>query len=200
MSEQSRLFDFDPQPTRPARTARAGRRPNYSLFFAIIPDSRTARLITEISEAFVVEKGLEGNLLEAHRLHVTLHPVVAADALPSKVIEAAKQVGSSIVASEFDVRFDRALVYSSSRAFVLAADQGAAEIWKFHTQLGIALANAGFSVSKNFNPHMTFMYGNYAAAQYPIPPIEWTAKEFTLICSHNGKHVHEYVGRWPLRN
>jgi 2'-5' RNA ligase len=46
---------------------------------------------------------------------------------------------------------------------------------------------------------MTVSYGGANLGERPVEPLRWSAREFMLIDSHSGAHVHEVLARWPLR-
>ncbi|WP_294765577.1 hypothetical protein [uncultured Rhodoferax sp.] len=71
---------------------------------------------------------------------------------------------------------------------------------QFRQALGIALADAFryLKVKREFTPHMTLAYKGRLGLEHPIAPVRWPAHELVLINSHQGKTVHEVLGRWPL--
>ena len=64
----------------------------------------------------------------------------------------------------------------------------------------MALADTGERIKRqHVTPHMTLSYRGKRLAETAIDAVRWQANELVLIDSHVGDHVHEVIGRWPLR-
>jgi 2'-5' RNA ligase len=146
-----------------------------------------------------LQNGVGGHPLRTDRLHITLHVLGEYDERPESDIALARQAADAVVADAFDVEFDRAMTFHTpSNPYVLRVGEGTEQIEAFWLKLGIEIANVRSFREPSFTPHMTLSYKGNVAAEHPIEPIRWTAREFVLINSHVGKTYHEHVGRWPL--
>ncbi|WP_114970227.1 2'-5' RNA ligase family protein [Rhodoferax ferrireducens] len=204
MFDQSTLPGFEGAPSGVPPSAKVsakvprGRAP-HTLFFAIFPDADAAKAIAIQAAHLGRAHGLVGQPLLAHRLHVTLHDLGGYGELPPDMVKTAREAGDAVAAPAFDVVFDRAMSFPSSRTYVLCGGAGIAQLTAFRQSLGLAMGHAGLPVKRSFTPHMTVLYDRHPIAEHATEPITWTAKEFVLVNSHVGKGVHEVLGRWSLR-
>lgn len=174
----------------------------HALFFALVPRTQDAELIAEAGRRIARECGVLGNALEPSRLHVSLYTVGDyEDVLPQDLVDTLISAAGRVSHSAFDVAFDRAASFSSARAFVLksATDDALASLHAFRRKLGMALADAGLPITdRKMTPHLTLSYGTGVASELAVAPVRWRAREFVLIDSHVGRHVHRVLGRWAL--
>lgn len=65
-----------------------------------------------------------------------------------------------------------------------------------------AMSEAGFrdSVSPQFHPHITLLYGDHDLPEQPVEPISWIARELVLVHSLHGQTMYQPKGRWLLRD
>lgn len=193
MNAQPSLPGFDPAPRREDR-----------LFLAVFPDAETAARIEQLAQALKARHGLKGKLLEAHRLHITLHHLGDHAGLPPDLVRQAREAAASAAAaaSSFEVTFDRAMSFEQrvNRPFVLRGGAGLGALVAFQQSLGLALAKSGAGrwVDARFTPHVTLLYDDRGVAEEAVEPMRWTAREIVLVHSLIGKHVHLPLGRWPL--
>jgi hypothetical protein len=85
----------------------------------------------------------------------------------------------------FEVRFDRSATFlgrPGNRPFVLIGDEGLEELRSFRQTPGSVLARKGLKrlARRKFTPHVTLLYADRQAEEYPIEPICWTVSEFVL--------------------
>lgn len=195
-------FDNAPPPSPPAASVhKAGgdKGPHqYSLFFSLFPATADATGIASIAGRLLREQGITSKPLLPHRLHVTLHDLGNYDEVPQELIDAAIRAGNALACAGFEVAFDRALSYPSSKTYVLSGREGCRELTAFRGELGEALQSEGLKVKRSFTPHMTLTYDRKVVAEHAIEPVRWTAREFVLIRSHVGKGIYDLLGRWPL--
>ncbi len=200
MPEQLLLPGIDPPPrplSRPRSKVRRKERPRHSLFFAIFPRPEDVTSIAALGARFDERHALKGTLIEAHRLHVTLHALGDRDTVPPAKVQDALEAAATLTIPSFDVVFDQAMTYAKSKAFVLCGDDGVATLADFRQRLGEALADAGFKPERSFTPHMTIAYTSRKVDRHAIDPIRWRADSFALIDSHVGEGIHEVIGQWP---
>jgi 2'-5' RNA ligase len=191
-----------PPPPRP-RAKPALRRPRraFTLFFAIRPAPDDARKLEALGRSLAQVHGMQCQPLAADRLHVSLHNLGEYDTVPSGLVRLASAVAEGLAFPAFDVVFDEAMVFRSRGApYVLCGGEGLDALRRFRLELGIALKNAFplMDVKRDFTPHMTLAYKGRLGLKHAIDPMHWPAHELVLINSHQGKTVHEVLGRWPL--
>ena len=189
-----------PLPPRPrAKPAPRLPRKAFNLFFAIRPAPDDARRLEALGRSLAGMQGLVCQPLAAERLHVSLHNLGEYDALPTGLVRMASTVADGLTFPAFDVVFDQAMVFRSRGApYVLCGGQGVDALRQFRLALGMAMADVHMPVLRSFTPHMTLAYKGRLGLVHAIEPVRWPAYELVLINSHQGKTVHEAVGRWPL--
>jgi 2'-5' RNA ligase len=204
MSPQFNLFGSQDSPAAPrARDktkvqARAQLAGHYKLFFALRPQADAAQPIAHKSLELDRLHAIQGSLVTADHLHISLHSVGAYATIPPGELDAARRAGGALTSSAFDVVFDQAMSFKQG-AYVLFPGEGTQAIQALYLHLGMAMADAGFAIkAANFTPHMTLSYRGKLVDRHSIEPITWTANEVVLINSHQGEGVHEVMGRWPL--
>jgi 2'-5' RNA ligase len=207
MARQFELPGFDPtpEPSTPLTTRPRIEAPplalsrSKGLFFAVIPNAEAAGRLVALGARLHQECGSRGRLLEAKRLHITLHWIGAfADAPPQELVDAARRAASTIELPPIEVVFDRALTFSpraSRKPFVLRCGDGSPALSQLRQQLGEAMADIGFRPAPAFTPHMTLWYDREERAERAIEPVVWPAHELVLFCSHAGEHVYEALDR-----
>ncbi len=200
--DQMSLFGAGPPPGAArlrAKAAPASRKP-HQLFFALCPDAPAAQQIAERGAALDRGYRIGGQPVPPHRLHISLHSLGGYDEIPDAVLLAARQAADAVRAQAFDVVFDRAMTFSGSNPYVVCGGEGMAPVKALWLALGMELAKVLDFKKTSFTPHMTLSYQGRRMAEHPIEPLRWTARELVLIDSHVGKHLHDPLGRWPLRD
>jgi 2'-5' RNA ligase len=173
----------------------------HSLFFAALPEPADAERLHAHGRRVQGQLGIAGRALEAERLHVTLHLVGGYVDEPAQV-EIARwcRAAAAVRRAPFEVVFDRVATFGGDGhplAFTSSSDVG---LRALHEAVGMALADTGERIKRqHITPHMTLSYRGKRLAETAIEPVCWRAGELVLIDSHVGEHVHEVIGRWPLR-
>jgi 2'-5' RNA ligase len=194
MPGQLSLAGFDPEPRASDR-----------LFFALYPDSITARNIAHLAQQLRTEHGLKGEPLKAERFHITLHHLGDYAGLPQGVVAAASEAASAVAAAPgFDLAFDRVASFAGkpgNRPFVLRGGERLADLVAFQRKLGEAMkkTSVGSWAEPRFTPHVTLLYDGKEVAEHGVDTVSWTVREFVLVHSLIGQTRHIVLGRWPLQ-
>ncbi len=178
--------------------------PTDRLFFAVHPDAATAAAIAELAVVLRGRHGLRGTPLPAARLHVTVHHLGDFAGVPADVVAAARAAADGLEVAPFEVGFDRAASFVSSRGkrpFVLRASHGLDGILELHRRLLDALARRGVVVTdaRAFAPHVTLLYDESVVEPVGVEPVRWRVGSFALVHSLLGRSHHIEIARWPLR-
>lgn len=179
--------------------------PTDRLFFAVHPDAATAAVIADLAADLRERHGLHGMPLPGARLHVTLHHLGDFAGLPADLVAAARGAADGLEVAPFDVGFDRAASFASSRGkrpFVLQGGEELDGIVALHRGLLEALARRGVGIAgtEAFTPHVTLLYDEAVVAPVRIEPIRWRVGSFALVHSLLGRSRHVELARWLLRD
>jgi 2'-5' RNA ligase len=173
------------------------------IFFACVPDEKTAARIHALAGDIKHDKSFQANLILPEHLHVTLFHLGDWQSLPEEIVNVASGAASGINVAAFDVVFDRAESFRNSTGiypFVLSSN---VTQWRvLHEALGNALKDAGLGAATrgDFKPHMTLTYDRQRVKPFSIDPVVWKVKDFVLVHSVLGKTTHIHLGRWPLKD
>jgi 2'-5' RNA ligase len=175
------------------------------IFFAAVPDEKTAARIHALAQSFKTDHGFTGNLILPEHLHVTLFHLGDWNTLPEEIVNLASGAASQVNIPAFDVAFQRAESFRNSTGiypFVLTGGKDVGAWRSLHDALRVALTNAGLggATRGDFTPHITLTYDKARVKPVTIDPIVWTVRDFILIHSQLGKTTHHHLGRWPLRD
>ncbi len=192
-------FDFASPKTRqqPSRFDRE------SLFFAILPDSRS------LDECVAIQQWLQQDYLPLASprppaaVHVSLYCVGKSARIPETVIAAARQAGTAIEACQFELAFDHVIIFllPQNNAIVLAGNGGRELLRQLHVQIAIEMHRLGAdtNLNPNFQPHATLLYDRDVVPRIALPqPVVMAAREFVLLHNRRGQAGYEELGRWPL--
>ena len=198
----------------PATTRLTGREPEKlfdRLFFALVPDPRTAGAIEDLSCAFHRDRRLERKRQEVARQHVSLLHVGDYPRLRAKHRFAAELAARRVAMPAFDVTFDALGSFAGPppradrrlpHPLVLQARGSDAQAGQVATrlcrQLHQALGRKGPAATESATLHLTLSYGPETIPRQAITPIRFTADEFVLVHSEVGLTRHHVLGRWPL--
>ena len=205
MSEQFGLFAPASSPSRdvprPRRTSSAR---GHALFLAILPGAEDAANIVARASAEDVRLGIGGEPVEAGRLHVSLFGLLDyTDRYPVEAVERWVNALDTVRVASFDVGFDTVATFGGQgHPLVLRSLDPAAVagVRRLREAIGQALADAGERLKwSSDEPHMTVSYKGRRIADTAATPVVWAAREFALIDSHVGAHIHESLERWTLR-
>ncbi|MGO7888603.1 2'-5' RNA ligase, partial [Rhizobium ruizarguesonis] len=86
--------------------------------------------------------------------------VGASPPLPSAVIFAARQAGSTVARAPIAISFGRIMRFPQARALVLCGEGGRKPLTRLHVQRGVGMHNAGLphNVGCDFTPNRTLLY------------------------------------------
>jgi 2'-5' RNA ligase len=185
----------------PSGTAGA---PSGSVFFALFPAPAVAARIFDQAVELRARLGLSGKLINAERLHVTLHWLGShAGEPPEALLALARSAAATITAAPIELEFDkvRSFFSSSSRPIVMGMRRDNPALSALHRDLAEALRAAGLGTpeAEPFTPHITLLRDRKAVASQPITPVRWTASELFLVRSRFGTSEYERLGAWPFR-
>lgn len=205
MSDQFGLFAPSPAPSRQVprpRLKSAALR--HALFVAIRPDAADAARLVAHSAAQDARLGVGGAAVEAERLHVSLFGLAEyTGTFPERAVESWLNALDGVRLPSFEVGFDTVATFGGQgNPLVLRSRDAAlvAGVRELHGAIGRALADAGERLKwSSDEPHMTVSYRGLRIGDASMAPVRWTAREFALIDSHVGAHVHEVLASWPLR-
>jgi 2'-5' RNA ligase len=195
MAEQ---FSFDGFETAATPTDR--------LFFAILPDTKSAAGVASLTQYLRSQYGLKGAPLQPERLHITLCFLGDFVGQPQAIMATACETASSLVRPAFDVVLDRVLSFGRATGrdnpVVLCGGDGVGALIEFRHALAVALSKKGLGrdMHTTFMPHMTLLYDNRNVAEHDVDSVSWRANEFALVRSVLGQGRHELIARWPLHD
>ena len=209
MFDQMSMFDTLP-PAPPAPPIPASPMPDgaphapHALFFAVLADAQGAMGLHEHAERLHRQLGIGGKLLEPGRLHVSLHAVGAyLDVRPDADIARWCCAAAAVSCEPFEVVFDQVASFGGQGnplVFKSSNEADRAGFVALHLALGMMLADVGEQIkTRSFTPHMTLSYRGKRVVETAIEPVRWRPAELVMIDSHVGAHLHEVLGRWPLR-
>lgn len=203
MPEQLTLPGWD-EPPAPSRhtNARTRHKPRYKLFVAVFPQTAVAQAIAQRTGQWCQQHGLRASLLDAARLHVTLHVIGDYDERPAQSVVSGAMAGlASVDLPALNTRWDHLLSFPGNGALVLRCDaRSDLAIAGLRDATHRALAIQRIDARPSSTPHMTLLYDRaHLVPAHPIEPFCWAATEITLILSHLGQHLYQCLGRWPLR-
>ena len=171
--------------------------PVISLFFANKPEFEVRLAIAEMGQRLIAAHGLQGHVMGAGRLHLTLAAAWAEHLSLQEAIWRAQNLALQIRGAACLASFDVTGSFQSGERFpfVLRGD-GMTELADFRAYLRERMQCAGFAVASGFTPHMTLIWADRRVEDNPIAPISWPVEDFELVLSADGDHIQ--LGRWPL--
>lgn len=177
--------------------------PVETLFFALMPPPATLQALTRMALELKQRHGLQGKPLDVDRFHLSLHGLGEYAGLPPDLEVRAREAAALVESPPVEVRLDQVASFGNPRAqhpIVLATQTPSAGLLELHRRLGLALARSGLGrhASKALSPHVSLIYVHRVLPGEQVPPLEWTATEFTLVHSLPGLHRHRHLGRWRL--
>ncbi len=206
MSGQFGLFAPTASPSRdvprPQRTSSARK---HALFLAILPGAEDAAEILARAAAEDARLGIGGEPMEAGRLHVSLFGLADyTDRYPVEAVEGWVNALDTVRVAPFDVVFDTVATFGGQgHPLVLRSRDTApvAGVRRLREAIGQALADSGERLKwTSDEPHMTVSYRGRRVGDTAVTSVAWATREFALIDSHVGSHIHETLERWTLRS
>jgi 2'-5' RNA ligase len=167
-----------------------------SLFFAAKPSPEMRLAIAALGERLARAHGLQGHVMDAGRLHLTLAAAWAERLSLQEAIWRAQMLAPEIRGAACSVCFDAVGSFRNPDRHPLLRGEGMKELAALRARLRARMQRAGFAVASGFTPHMTLMWADRQVEDHPIAPISWPVEDFELILSTGGRHIR--LGRWPL--
>jgi 2'-5' RNA ligase len=177
---------------------------NDLVFFALFPEGSGARSASKIAGDLCQSCGLRARPLAQHRLHVSLHLLGQYDGVPDEIVAKARKAASAIAAAPFRVTFDIAESWRRRKGnapLVLRSSDPAKPLFALYDALGEAMARNGLACGgprRSYLPHITLLYDRRDVAPRMVEPVCWTAREFVLVHSRQGRTQYATLARWPL--
>jgi len=174
---------------------------SHALFFAVKPDADAVARLLVLGRRLREQHGLKGRLLEAARLHVTLHFFGRFSTLDETLVDGLSAAAEGVRCQPFNLRLDHVGSFrrSANAPLVMRAGDDAPGACALHQQLAVALARQGLGarLDRRFVPHLTLLYDDKSLPEHEVDPVEWTSNAFELVHSESGKG-HHVLRQWPL--
>lgn len=177
----------------------------YRLFFALQPNTRDARAISNFAGNFLDEHGIGAKIHDRDRLHVSLQSAGDHKRFHKRNAYGAKLVGKRISLEPFELEFTSIESFGAQPGLrgekpryplVLRTDDES--VRELYRKLGDGMMVEKMRASADFKPHMTLCYLPFPFARETIKPMRIDVSEFLLIHSLVGLHKYEILGRWSL--
>ncbi len=170
------------------------------LFFALWPGARERAAIADAAAAFT--DGLHGRRIPPENYHLTLAFVGEVTAAQFAVLQ---QIGRDQRLTGCTLTLDAFEYWREARVVVAHARKTPPELLELSVQLRGALAQspAAFRLepARPLRGHVTLARKVAQAPVLPaMSPVEWTAREFSLVRSDTSgvRPVYTVVDTWPL--
>lgn len=172
----------------------------HRLFFALLPDEATSRLVERAANTVVAAQHLRARLIRPSRYHATLHFLGDHPMLRQDVVQAATAAADKVRAAPFELVLDHAAGFHGREPpCVLRCSHVPSTLQTLWQDLHQSLILAGLRahLSRNFTPHVTFAYSRGALPQAaPIEPITWRVDGFALLHSVVGGGEYRTLDAW----
>jgi 2'-5' RNA ligase len=169
------------------------------LFFALWPDDRLRREISQATRAAVRAAG--GRRVPAANFHITL--VFLGNVAASRVPEL-KTLAATVRAEPFELVLGRVGFFPGPRALWLGLAEPCEALVSLQQALGEALRSAAWPLERRpFRPHLTLARkARDVTAGQSIEPLRWRVEGFALIHSITDARgaVYQQLERWSLSN
>ncbi len=165
------------------------------LFFALWPDPpATAALAVAAAELAALAGG---KAVPAGKIHLTL--AFLGDVAEER-LEAIRSAASRLRCKAFDVALDQAGSFRGARVAWIGSGEPARGLIELHAALAGELAACGFPPDERpYTPHATVARRiSHQVGRRAIGPIEWRARELSLVRSEPGKGSYETLAGWSL--
>jgi RNA 2',3'-cyclic 3'-phosphodiesterase len=163
------------------------------LFFALWPDAAVARQFTALTSQFNFEQ--PARMVDPKNYHVT---VAFVGEVATARLESLQQIGRSLQARAFSMRFEAIENWPQARAVVAVVHEmphALGDLWR-----GLRAA-IGFESDMPFRAHVTLARNvPQAPVHAAMSTIIWRVANFSLIRSDTGGIESSYtvVDTWPL--
>jgi RNA 2',3'-cyclic 3'-phosphodiesterase len=165
------------------------------LFFALWPGEDGARELGVVARSLA--ELAAGKPTPPEKIHLTLAFLGETD---EERALTAGLAASKVRAVAFSFALDVVGSFKRSGIAWAGASQPVAELEGLQTSLARELAAAGFALEERpFAPHVTLARRiARRVPRAPMPPLEWRAREFTLVRTEPGSGRYTIVESWPL--
>jgi len=176
----------------------------YRLLFFLRPPIEIAEEIVAHWAREWREFGLYGDVVPAHKLHLTVAHIADFAVFPAKEILKALQAGErfALSASPIEVMLERifAMGIDENRPTALGGWRGVVGVNAVKRGLRPILRNVGLeSRELKSATHMTLQYQNRLTIDHRIDPIKWRSCDLFLVNSLVGLGKHEVLGQWSFK-
>jgi RNA 2',3'-cyclic 3'-phosphodiesterase len=170
----------------------AGRR----LFFALWPDPALQAAMAATGERIARTRKIEGRIIPAERLHLTL---LFLGEIPPDAEKRLIAAAGRIEARPFDLILDRAGCFFRSKVFWLGPQAVPRKLNELAEALHAAMAGVGLAPErKELVPHVTCRRDiRHVIKPVPVDPVIWQARSFALVESVAAQY--HVVSHWPLQ-
>ena len=164
-------------------------------FFALWPDEAAAKALAEVAAALAMRA--QGRPVPAAKLHLTLAFLGEIDADRAR---AASQAGAMVRLSGFNMVLDCVGSFRPAQVAWAGCTRVPPELACLHAGLAGELLSRGFPLEdRPFAPHVTLARRiSKAVPREPMPPLEWKAREITLVRSEAGTGRYDVLEGWLL--
>ena len=165
------------------------------LFFALWPDPPATAALAAAAGELATLAG--GKAVPAAKIHLTLAFLGDVD---DDRLEAIRSAASRLRCKAFDVALDQAGSFRGARVAWVGSRQPARGLIELHAALAGELASCGFPPDERpYTPHATVARKtSRQVGRRPIAPIEWRARELSLVKSELGKGSYDTLARWDF--
>ena len=165
------------------------------LFFALWPGEDGARSLALVARSLAELAG--GKPTPPEKIHLTLAFLGETD---EERARAARLAASEVRAAAFSFALDTVGSFKRSGVGWAAASRPVAGLERLQSSLARRLSAAGFAFEdRPFAAHVTLARRiGKAVPRAPMPPLEWRAREFTLVRTEPGSGRYKILESWPL--
>jgi 2'-5' RNA ligase len=165
------------------------------LFFALWPDEAAVRTLVNV--AAVLAERAQGRAVPAAKIHLTLAFLgeIGAD----RALEA-RQLAAVARSSGFNMVLDCVGSFRAAQVAWAGCTRVPPELARLQAGLTGELRLRGFTLEdRPFAPHVTLVRRiSKAVPRELMSPLEWKAREITLVRSEAGTGRYEVLEGWPL--
>jgi|SRR5687768_9561639 len=165
------------------------------LFFALWPDAPAAAALADAAAELAALAG--GKAVPAAKIHLTL---AFLGEVGDDRLEAVRSAASRLRCKAFDVALDQAGSFRGARVAWVGSRKPARGLIELQAALAGELAACGFAPDERpYTPHATVARKiSRQVERRAIPPIEWRARELSLVRSELRKGSYAAVATWDL--
>ena len=166
------------------------------LFFALWPDEAAGQALAKVAAALAARA--QGRPVPAAKIHLTL--AFLGEITADRAREA-HQVAAIRRSSGFNMVLDCVGSFGPAQVAWAGCTRVPPELASLHAGLAGELRSRGFTLEdRPFAPHVTLARRiSKVVAREPMPPLEWKAREITLVRSEAGTGRYDVLEGWPLQ-